>query len=315
MGVINVTPDSFSDGGAFLEPGAAVAHGMRLVAEGADILDVGGESTRPGAEAVPAEEQLRRVIPVIEGLRTRSDVLISIDTSNADVAAAAITAGADIINDVTGLRGARGTALSKSGKLRVMTGLGVGSDDRLELESDDDELEAGGADKLEACPTGRMAKVVADSGAGVVIMHMKGGPRNMQRKPVYDDVVREVREFFAGRLSAALSAGIAREAIVFDPGIGFGKTTAHNLELLRRLDELSPAADRPLLVGVSRKSFIGRVLGSDDAAERDWPTVALTSLAREKGARIIRVHEVLPNVQALRMTEAILDAGERFETC
>jgi dihydropteroate synthase len=263
MGVVNVTPDSFSDGGRFLSVPAAVAHGRALLAEGADILDVGGESTRPGAEPVPPDEQMRRVLPVITELRAQSNALISVDTASAEVAAAAITAGADIINDVTGLRG-----------------------------------------------DPAMTRVAAETGAGVVIMHMQGEPRTMQINPHYRDVVREVRDFFIERLEAAEKAGLGAAAIVFDPGVGFGKTLEHNLSLLAAVETLAPAPERPLLLGASRKSFIGSVIGSTDIADRNWPTVALTSLGRERGARIFRVHDVLPNVHALRMTEAMLFAGE-----
>ncbi len=268
MGVVNVTPDSFSDGGLFLDHAAAVDHGLKMLAEGADVLDVGGESTRPGAEPVPAAEQIRRVVPVVRALRAQTEALLSVDTASAEVAAAALEAGADVVNDVTALR----------------------------------------ADAA-------MARVCAEAGCGVILMHMQGEPRTMQHAPAYADVVAEVRAFFAGRLDHALAAGLAREAIMFDPGIGFGKTVAHNLALLRHLDALSPAPDRPVALGVSRKSFLGRVLGSDAMGDREWPTVALTSLGREKGARLFRVHDVRPNVHALRMTEAILSAGEALEVC
>lgn len=263
MGVVNVTPDSFFDGGQYESADAAVAHGLGLIDQGADILDIGGESTRPGAAPVAAGEQMRRVLPVIGRLRESTDALLSIDTASAEVAYAGVVAGADIINDVTGLRG-----------------------------------------------DAAMAAVAAESRAGVIIMHMQGDPRTMQANPVYGDVVAEVREFFCQQLAVAQEAGISREALVFDPGIGFGKNLEHNLALLRRLEALAPEADRPLLLGVSRKSFIGRAIDSEAMADRFWPTVALTSFAREKGARVFRVHEVLPNVQALRMTEAILFAGE-----
>lgn len=258
MGIVNVTPDSFSDGGRFLDHGRAVEHALKLAAEGADILDIGGESTRPGAAPVEEAEELRRVLPVIRALRPVTRALISIDTMKAAVARAALEAGADIINDVTGLRG-----------------------------------------------DAAMARVAADSRAGVIVMHMAGTPQTMQREPVYQDVLAEVTAFFQERLRTLEGQGIAAERIVLDPGFGFGKTLEHNLRLLHGLPDMM-ALGRPLLAGVSRKSMIGQLLGNADPAARDWPTVALTSHLRELGARLFRVHEVLPNVQALRMTEAIL---------
>ena len=260
MGIVNVTPDSFSDGGRFLDPALAVDRGMALVAEGADILDVGGESTRPGAQPVSVEEELRRVLPVLSALRQRTGALLSIDTFKPEVARAALAAGADIINDVTGLRDPR------------------------------------------------MIELAAGCDAGLVVMHMKGEPQTMQRNPVYADVVMEVRDFFTERLRTLSDAGIEPERVVFDPGFGFGKTLEHNLALLRALPWL-PAGGRPLLVGVSRKSMIARVLGSNAMEDRLWATVALTSWAREHGASIVRVHDVRANAQALRMTEAILGAA------
>jgi len=260
MGILNVTGDSFSDGGRFLNPEAAVAHALQLISEGADIIDIGGESTRPGATPVPEEEELRRVLPVIESLARQTDCTLSIDTSKARVARAAVQAGAHIVNDVTGLRG-----------------------------------------------DPAMAQVLADTGAGVIVMHMQGTPRDMQKSPHYRDVVAEIREFFRLSLSEAIRSGIHPMSVAFDPGIGFGKTVPHNLELIARSAELR-VEDRPLLYGVSRKSFIGKVLDSDDSADRFWPTVALTSLLREKGVNLFRVHDVRPNREALRMTEAILQA-------
>lgn len=258
MGIINATPDSFSDGGSFLDPQAALAHGLRMVAEGAEILDVGGESTRPGAQGVSADEEIQRVLPVIRALRRESQVLISIDTSKAAVARAALDAGADIINDVTGLRG------------------------------DPD-----------------MSALAASSKAGVVIMHMQGEPRTMQVSPAYDDVVSEVGEFFRQALAGAIASGIDPMCIAFDPGIGFGKSPEHNRRLLAELSAFLPLG-RPLLVGVSRKSFLGWLAGSAAMDDRFWPGVALTSLCRESGARILRVHDVKPHAEALRMTEAII---------
>jgi dihydropteroate synthase len=256
MGVVNVTPDSFSDGGLYLDPEAAIAHGRELVAAGAEILDVGGESTRPGAEAVPAEEELRRVVPVIQGLRDL-DCRVSVDTSKAEVAAAALDAGAGIVNDVTALRG-------------------------------DSE----------------MAALCAERGATVVLMHMLGDPRTMQDDPRYDDVVAEVKAFLAERVEAATAAGISEERIWLDPGIGFGKTAAHNMELLRRLGELRQLG-RPLVVGTSRKSFIGQVDGSA-AGERLGGTIASSVLAAAEGAEVLRVHDVAEMRQALAVAAAIL---------
>ena len=258
MGIINATPDSFSDGGSFLDPQAALAHGLQMVAEGAEILDIGGESTRPGAQSVEADEEIRRVLPIIQALRRESQVLLSIDTSKAAVAQAALDAGADIINDVTGLRG-------------------------------DPEMPA----------------LAASSKAGIVIMHMQGEPRTMQVAPTYDDVVEEVGNFFRQALARSVACGIDPMRIALDPGIGFGKTPEHNRRLLAELSAFLEFG-RPLLVGVSRKSFLGWLAGSSAMDDRFWPGVALTSLCRERGARILRVHDVKPHTEALRMTEAIL---------
>jgi dihydropteroate synthase len=257
MGIVNVTPDSFSDGGRFHDPGRAVEHAFNLIAEGADILDVGGESTRPGAEPVDEAEELRRVLPVIRAVRSQTKALISIDTMKATVARAALDAGADIINDVTGLRG-----------------------------------------------DAAMPRVAADSKAGLVIMHMTGTPQTMQAHPQYDDVTAAVADYFDNRLRVLENEGIAPERIVLDPGFGFGKTLEHNLTLMRELPRL--ASQRPLLVGVSRKSMIASVIHSDVMEDRFWPTIALSAYAREHGARIVRVHDVKPNREALRMMEAIL---------
>ena len=254
MGVVNVTPDSFSDGGLYLDPERAVAHGRELIDQGADILDVGGESTRPGSEPVAAEEELRRVLPVIEGL---AGARISVDTSKAAVAAAALEAGATIVNDVTALRGDPG-----------------------------------------------MAALVAEHEATVILMHMRGEPRTMQDEPVYDDVVTEVKEFLAGRIAFAEAAGIAAERIWVDPGIGFGKTTNHNLELLRRLPELA-GLGQPLTVGTSRKGFIGHLDGSA-AHDRLGGTIASTVLAAAAGADVLRVHDVAEVAQALKLADAVL---------
>lgn len=260
MGILNVTPDSFSDGGRFVDLGAATEQALAMIADGAKIIDIGGESTRPGAEPVDLEEECRRVLPVIEKLApaaAEAGALISIDTSKAEVARQACELGAAIINDVAGLR---------------------------------------------AEP--EIAQVAAHFGAGVVVMHMKGAPRTMQSKPVYEDVVREVRDFFEARLDAATAAGIDPEQIVFDPGFGFGKTLDHNLQLLRSLDQLR-VAGRPLLIGVSRKSMFEKLLGAG-IGDRLWPTVAVTAFSRASGGLVHRVHDVRPNLEALQMTEAIL---------
>lgn len=277
MGVLNVTPDSFSDGGSFLDAGAAVAHARELAAQGADIIDVGGESTRPGAEPVSAVEELRRVLPVLEGIAAaKLDVEVSIDTSKAPVARAAIAAGAGIVNDVTALRGDRA-----------------------------------------------MAEVIADGGVECCLMHMLGEPRTMQRVggvggPQYKDVVDDVKAFLEERLAFAVSAGVREEQVMLDPGIGFGKTVAHNLELLERLRELT-ALGRPLLVGTSRKSFIGRILAASspegDAAGEARPvemqrrlagTIATNVLALERGASVFRVHDVAAAGDALAVAAATL---------
>lgn len=293
MGIVNVTPDSFSDGGAYLDADAAVAHGLRLAAEGADILDVGGESTRPGAQPVALEEELRRVVPVIERLASGGQARpsaetagrptwpqISIDTSKATVARAALAAGASFVNDVTALRG-----------------------------------------------DPAMAAVVAGGGADCCLMHMLGEPRTMQREPRYADVVEEVKAFLAERMEFAVNAGIAEERILLDPGIGFGKTVAHNLQLLRRLGELA-ALGRPIVIGTSRKSFLARIdgvigrramgspiaqraRGRDDgvpvADEARLPaTIATNVLALERGASVFRVHDVAPLAAALASATATL---------
>lgn len=251
MGVVNVTPDSFSDGGLHLDPDAAVRHALQLVADGATILDIGGESTRPGAEPVDADEELRRVVPVIERLVGQTDAVISIDTSKAAVARAAITAGAAIVNDVTG------------------------------LEGDPD-----------------MLRVVADSDAGACIMHMRGTPRTMQQEPRYDDVVAEVKAYLAGRRDALEAAGVAPECLTLDPGIGFGKTFEHNLELLQRIDEFHELGC-PLLVGHSRKRFLGEILGDADA-DRTAATVGVAMHLVDRGVQLIRVHDVREVVDALK---------------
>src|SRR5216117_3269830 len=262
MGVLNVTPDSFSDGGKFLTTEKAVEHGMQMAAEGADLIDVGGESTRPGAEPVAAEEELHRVIPVIEKLRPKIHIPISIDTSKAQVASAAIETGASIVNDVTGGRG-------------------------------DEE----------------MLPLVAQTKSAFIIMHMQGTPRTMQNQPRYSDVVSEIADFFRQQYARAIVYNIDPMAIAFDPGIGFGKTLEHNLELLAQLERLR-ACDRPIVIGVSRKSFLGKVINSEQMSDRLAPAVALTSLLRTRGADVLRVHDVKENVNALKVTEAILQRAK-----
>jgi dihydropteroate synthase len=257
MGVINVTPDSFSDGGNFIAVDAAVEHGLRLAEEGADILDIGGESTRPGAAPVSTGEELRRVIPVIEGLAGKTSAALSIDTSKASVARAAVAAGAEIINDVTALRG------------------------------DED-----------------MARVTSESGCAVVLMHMRGTPRTMQQDPQYGDVVVEVADHLEKRIAATRAAGIADDRIAIDPGIGFGKTAEHNLQLIAGLGRFA-SLGHPVLLGVSRKSFLATAAHCPDVEDRDVPTAVLTAEGYRLGARIFRVHAVRPNVQALRLAELL----------
>jgi dihydropteroate synthase len=257
MGVVNVTPDSFSDGGRFLSPDRAIEHGRTLAAEGADILDLGGESTRPGAEAVSAAEELERVEPVLIGLRG-AGAATSIDTSKRAVAEGALDEGAEIVNDVTALRG-------------------------------DPE----------------MAGLCAGRGCGVILMHMLGTPRTMQDAPSYDDVVDDVKAFLAERVQFALDAGIREDRIWVDPGIGFGKTLEHNLELLRRLGELRDLG-RPICIGTSRKSFIGKITGRD-VDDRIGGTIASNVLARAGGADVFRVHDVRAVREALQVADAVLE--------
>ena len=258
MGVLNVTPDSFSDGGESFTTDSATERGLQIAAEGAHIIDVGGESTHPGSQPVPLQEELRRVIPVIQELRRKVDVPISIDTSKAEVARAAIEAGASIVNDVTGGRG--------------------------------DE---------------QMLPLVAQTESAFIIMHMQGTPRTMQVQPRYTDVLAEISEFFRQQYACAIGLNIDPMAIAFDPGIGFGKTIEHNLELLAQLERLR-VQDRALVVGVSRKSFLGKLIGSAEMSDRRIPGLVLTSLLRARGADVLRVHDVKENVHALRVTEAIL---------
>jgi dihydropteroate synthase len=262
MGVLNVTPDSFSDGGEFLITDKAIERGLQIAAEGAHIIDVGGESTHPGSQPVTADEELQRVIPVLEELHRKVDVPMSIDTSKAEVARAAIKAGASIVNDVTGGRG--------------------------------DE---------------QMLPLVAETKSAFIIMHMQGTPRTMQIQPRYTDVVAEISEFFRQQYARAIGLNIDPMAIAFDPGIGFGKTLEHNLELLAHLERLR-AHDRALVVGVSRKSFLGKLIGSPEMSDRRIPGLALTSLLRARGADVLRVHDVKENVYALQVSEAILQRAK-----
>jgi dihydropteroate synthase len=257
MGVLNVTPDSFSDGGDFFGIDQAIERGIQIAAEGADIIDVGGESTRPGAEPVSLKEELQRVLPVIEKLRAKIDIPISIDTSKSEVAEAALNAGALIINDVT----------------------------------------AGRADE-------KMLPLAATQHAALVLMHMQGEPRTMQKNPRYHNVVREVADFFRQQYTCALECGVDPMRLAFDPGIGFGKTLEHNLSLLKNLERLR-VDNRPLAVGVSRKSFLGKIVGSNEIGDRLAPTVALTAILRARGGDIFRVHDVKENVATLRTVERI----------
>jgi dihydropteroate synthase len=261
MGVLNVTPDSFSDGGHFADEEAAFRHAERMAGDGAEILDVGGESSRPGSEPVTLENELRRVIPVIKRIRAWfPELFLSIDTYKAETARQAVAAGADIINDITALR---------------------------------------------ADP--EMIEVLKHSEVGVILMHMRGTPRTMQINPHYEDVVSEVFEFLRRRRDELVACGVDHTRIAIDPGYGFGKRLQDNVELVRRLDRFAELG-QPVVVGVSRKSMIAHLLGDSKLQfeGRLWPTVALTSLLREKGAHIFRVHDVRPNLEALRMTEAIL---------
>ena len=262
VGIVNVTPDSFSDGGAFLDPSVACEQGLKLLEQGASLLDVGGESTRPGSLPVSAEEELRRVVPVVKALRARTDAPISIDTSKAAVAEACLSEGADIINDVTALEG-----------------------------------------------DPRMGKVVARTEAGLILMHMQGTPQTMQADPSYpqDDVVGEVAKYLSARREAALGYGVDSAAIILDPGLGFGKTVAHNLALIRGIPQLIKIGS-PILLGHSRKSFLGKITGGEKQSaleERLAAGLAVTALARSLGASLFRVHEVRPHFDALRVTEAL----------
>ena len=266
MGILNVTPDSFSDGGQFVDPDDAIRHAQRMIQEGADIIDIGGESTRPGAEPLSEDEELARIIPVIRRLTGEMPVPVSVDTYKSTVADKALEAGASIVNDISGLR----------------------------FSPD-------------------MAKVVADRGAAVVIMHIKGRPRDMQQNPVYADVVADVASYLKEGIEIALKAGVGREQMLIDPGIGFGKTLEHNITLLERLGELR-AIGRPILLGTSRKKFIGTVLDAAGPEHRIEGTAATVALGIERGARIMRVHDVEYMVRVAKMTDAILKRNSKFQT-
>jgi dihydropteroate synthase len=258
MGILNVTPDSFSDGGEFFGVKPAVVQAEKMLDEGAHIIDLGGESTRPGSDPVSPEEELRRVLPVVRGiLESRPETKISIDTYRASTAEAALDAGARVVNDVTALQG-----------------------------------------------DSRMAGLVAERGCPVVLMHMLGEPKSMQRDPRYDDVVREVRDFLVGRVEYAISAGVREENVILDPGIGFGKMLRHNLELLNGLNVFVELGFS-VLVGASRKSFLGKILGSDATGDRLFGTVATNVIAYERGATLFRVHDIRANKEALEVAAAV----------
>ena len=261
MGILNVTPDSFSDGGNYSDPSSAVARALEMAAQGADIIDIGGESTRPGAQPVKGEEEIRRVIPIIEKIREHSDVLVSIDTMKAETASRALEAGADIINDVSA------------------------------FEADS-----------------RMVDVAAETQAGVVLMHMKGSPQTMQNDPGYGNVVQEVDTYLADRIRFSEQRGVRRECLVVDPGIGFGKTVEHNLELLRGIPQLAECGC-PVLVGASRKSFIGHLTGREAPAERRAGSLGAAAWAAAHGAHILRVHDVIDTCDVCRLVDTLL-AGE-----
>ena len=264
VGILNVTPDSFSDGGDFLDPEAAAVHAAAMLDEGAGMLDVGGESTRPGSDPVSQEEEIRRVVPVIERvLALRPEAVISVDTYRSGTARAALEAGASLVNDVTALRG-----------------------------------------------DPRMVSVIEEAACPVILMHMQGEPKTMQKEPHYEDVVREVRDFLAERAEYAVDAGVGPENIIVDPGIGFGKNLEHNLDLLHNLDAIVDLGF-PVLIGASRKRFIERITGVQEARDRVSGTVATTVLAYERGATFFRVHDVRANREALAVAEAILHTPRR----
>jgi dihydropteroate synthase len=264
VGILNVTPDSFSDGGDFLDPEAAAEHAATMLDEGADILDVGGESTRPGSDPVSQTEEIRRVVPVVERiLSVRPEALISVDTYRSGTATAALEAGASLINDVTALRGDPG-----------------------------------------------MVSVIVEAECPVILMHMQGEPKTMQKEPYYQDVVHEVRDFLAERVGYAVAAGVRSEDVILDPGIGFGKNFQHNLDLLRNLNVFVDLGF-PVLIGASRKSFIEKITGAQVARDRVWGTVATTVLAYERGATFFRVHDVRANREALAVAQAVLHTSRR----
>jgi dihydropteroate synthase len=264
VGILNVTPDSFSDGGDFLDPEAAAVHAAAMLDEGADILDVGGESTRPGSDPVSQEEEIERVVPVLERiLSLRPGALISVDTYRSGTATAALEAGASLVNDVTALRG-----------------------------------------------DPRMVSVIEEAACPVILMHMQGEPKTMQKEPHYEDVVREVRDFLAERAEHAVAAGVRPENIILDPGIGFGKNLEHNLDLLHNLDAIVDLGF-PVLIGASRKTFIERITGVQEVKARIPGTVATTVLAYERGAAYFRVHDVRANREALAVAEAVLHTSRR----
>jgi len=263
MGVLNVTPDSFSDGGLYAGHDAAVGHARSMAAQGADIIDIGGESTRPGAEPLTEEEELRRVLPVIERISKELTVPVSVDTYKARVAQKALAAGASLVNDISGLR----------------------------FSSD-------------------MARVVADHDAAVVLMHIKGTPRDMQANPVYGDVIVEIMDYLEESAAIALKAGVGSDRILIDPGIGFGKTVQHNLEIIDRLDEFKTLGF-PVVIGTSRKRFIGTVLNIAEPKDRVEGTAATVAIAIQRGAHIVRVHDVGPMTQVARMTDAIERASTK----
>ncbi len=263
MGVLNVTPDSFSDGGRFAARDAAIAHALEMVEAGADLIDVGGESTRPGSQPVAADKQVRRVVPVIEAVAPRVPAMISIDTTRADVARAALDAGAGMVNDISAAR--------------------------------DD---------------GGMLPLVASRSVPIVLMHMQGTPATMQANPIYQDVTRQTIEFLRERSGAAQAAGVAAHRILIDPGIGFGKTMSHNLELLRRQNELT-VLDSPVVIGTSRKGFVGKITNEPQPANRLFGTAASVAWSVANGAAVVRVHDVRAMCQVVRMTDAIRSAAFR----
>src|SRR5918997_1110711 len=264
VGILNITPDSFSDGGEFFDPGAAAEHAATMLDEGADILDVGGESTRPGSDPVSQEEEVRRVVPVLKRiLSVRPEAVISIDTYRSGTATAALEAGASLVNDVTALRG-----------------------------------------------DPRMASVIQEAACPVILMHMQGEPKTMQKEPHYEDVVGEVRDFLAERTEYAVAAGVRPENVIVDPGIGFGKNLEHNLALLRNLDAIVDLGF-PVLIGASRKSFIERITGVQEPKDRVSGTLATSVLAYERGATFFRVHDVRANREALAVAEAVLHTSGR----